>query len=92
VACFNDDGTPMAADLFPKPTLCVSCAKDSDPSKTNLCTLTRGDQQGEEVFVCFAYRPISPAVQREAVLRDLCEQAGIPYADEGWDDDAIVTL
>ncbi len=54
---FDDDGNEMNPDLVPKPALCVSCAKDEDPSEEILCTLNRLDQQGEDDFQCYAYQP-----------------------------------
>jgi hypothetical protein len=50
-----DDGAEIAPDLIAKPSLCVSCGKDDDPSEALLCTLIRLDQQGEDVFRCDAY-------------------------------------
>ena len=52
---FNDDGTEINPDLVPKPSLCVSCKKDGDPSEEVLRILTRADQQDEAEFQCFAY-------------------------------------
>ena len=54
---FRDDGTEINPDLISKPSLCVSCRKDQDPSEEILCTLTRADQQGEAEFECFAFEP-----------------------------------
>jgi len=52
---FNDDGTPLNPDLFPKPQLCLSCSKNDDPGEEILCTLNRLDQRDESLFKCFAY-------------------------------------
>jgi len=52
---FNDDGTPVNPDLMPKPSLCVTCKHDDDPTQENLCMLNRMDQQGERDFKCDAY-------------------------------------
>jgi hypothetical protein len=79
---FNDDGTEFNPDLMPLPDLCASCRKRDNPSQEVLCSLTRADGQNEEVFLCFAYEPESSDVSREAVLRDLCEQAGVDYPDK----------
>ena len=79
---FNDNGTEFNPGMAPLPDLCVSCRKRDVPSQEVLCNLTRADGQGEEIFLCFAYEPASPGVDREAVLRDLCEQAGVEYPDE----------
>jgi len=54
---FDDDGTELNPDLIPKPSLCVSCAKDGDPGEATLCHLNRLDQQGEPEFRCDAYEP-----------------------------------
>lgn len=52
---FDDDGNEINPDLIPKPSLCVSCKKDGDPSEELLCQLTRADQQDEDEFECFAF-------------------------------------
>ena len=54
---FDDDGNEMNPDLVPKPSLCVSCAKDGEPTQEILCHLNRLDQQDEPEFKCFAYEP-----------------------------------
>lgn len=54
---FNDDGTEINPDLVPKPSLCVSCKSDDDPSEEIFCILTRADQQNEAEFHCSAYVP-----------------------------------
>jgi hypothetical protein len=53
---FDDDGTPVNPDLFPKPSLCLTCKLDDQPSEQLLCNLTRLDQRQEEVFRCFGYK------------------------------------
>lgn len=80
---FNDDGTEFIPGLYPTPDLCVSCMNHEthDAEETLLCNLTRADQRGDEVFVCFAYQPISPSTDREEVLRELCKQAGAEYPE-----------
>ena len=80
---FDDDGTPINPDLIPVPDLCISCAKHNsrDAEDNILCALTRHDEQFDEVFLCFGYQPISPAIDREAVLRHLCDEAGVPYPE-----------
>lgn len=52
---FDNDGNEINPDLASKPSLCVSCAKDGDPSEEILCTLNRLDQQDEDDFQCEAY-------------------------------------
>ena len=83
---YNDDGTEFNPDLIPMPALCVSCSKRDDPEEEVLCNLTRADEQGEEIFLCFAYEPHSPEVDWEAVLRSLCEQAGVDYPESNEED------
>ena len=51
----DDDGTEINPDLIAKPGLCVTCAKDDDPSERPLCILIRLDQDGEDEFRCDAY-------------------------------------
>lgn len=53
---FNDDGTELNPDLYPKPQLCLSCKKDDDPDEDVLCNLNRLDQLDEPEFKCFAYK------------------------------------
>jgi len=52
---FNDDGTPFNPNLYPLPSLCMSCKKKDDPNEEILCGLNRMDQVGEKEFKCFAY-------------------------------------
>jgi len=54
---FHDDGTEINPDLIVKPSLCVSCKKDDDPSEEILCILTRADQVNEKEFRCDAFDP-----------------------------------
>jgi len=51
---FDDDGTKVNPDLYPKPQLCHSCKKNNDPNEELLCSLTRLDQRDESEFKCFA--------------------------------------
>ena len=44
-------------NLIVKPSLCVMCKKDEDPSEEIFCTLNRADQVGESEFHCGAYEP-----------------------------------
>ncbi len=89
---FNDDGTEFFPDLLPTPDLCVSCVSNetSDPGEEVLCNLTKADEQDDDVFICFAYRPISPNVNRADVLRELCKQAGVAYSEVDEDDSGPV--
>ncbi len=52
---FDDDGTEVNPDLFPKPQLCLSCKKNEDSSEEMLCNLNRLDQRNSSEFKCFAY-------------------------------------
>lgn len=52
---YDDDGTEVNPDLFPKPQLCLSCKKNDDMNEELLCNLTRLGQRNEEKFKCFAY-------------------------------------
>lgn len=54
---YLDDGTKVDPNLIPKPSLCISCIKDDDPSEEILCILTRIDQKDDSEFKCFAYQP-----------------------------------
>jgi hypothetical protein len=55
---FDDDGTEVNPDLYPKPQLCLSCKKDEDPNEEMLCNLNRLDQRDEDDFKCFAYEEL----------------------------------
>ena len=55
---YLDDGTKVDPNLIDKPSLCISCRKNNDPSEEIICTLTRIDQQGESEFICHAYSPM----------------------------------
>jgi hypothetical protein len=55
---FNDDGYEINTELIKKPSLCLTCVYNDDPSEELLCNMTRFDQQGEPEFKCFAYRKI----------------------------------
>jgi len=54
---YNDDGTKLNPDLYPKPGLCLVCSLNDDPSEEILCILNRLDQRNEEEFKCGAYQP-----------------------------------
>jgi hypothetical protein len=56
---YLDDGTEFNPDLFPKPSLCLTCRKNDDPNEELLCNLTRMDQRNEDEFKCFAYKKVS---------------------------------
>jgi hypothetical protein len=52
---YDDDGTRINPELIVKPSLCLSCKHENDPSQEMLCTLNRMDQQNEDDFKCGAY-------------------------------------
>jgi len=52
---FRDDGTPINAELVPKPSLCILCRKDDNATEEILCVLTRSDWQGSPEFICDAF-------------------------------------
>jgi hypothetical protein len=52
---YDDDGAEINPDIISKPTLCVSCKNDDDPTQAPLCILTRLDQQDEDGFECHAF-------------------------------------
>jgi len=54
---YDDDGTEINPELVPKPSLCITCKKDDDPSERMLCVMNRYDQVEENEFKCFAYEP-----------------------------------
>ncbi|MFK7899319.1 MAG: hypothetical protein AB8B61_01040 [Cyclobacteriaceae bacterium] len=55
---FSDDGHEISPELIKKPSLCLTCTKDHDPKEEPMCNMIRFDQQGEEEFICFAYRKV----------------------------------
>lgn len=57
---FDDDGTEVNPDLFPKPARCLTCAKNDiqDWEEELLCNLNRLDQRNEDEFNCGAYEKI----------------------------------
>jgi hypothetical protein len=58
MAYFDDDGTEVNPDLFPKPALCLTCRHNDDPNEELLCNLTRLDQRDEDEFKCYAYKKL----------------------------------
>ena len=52
---YNDDGTKINPELIVKPSLCLSCRHEDDPSQEMLCTLNRMGQEDEDDFKCGAY-------------------------------------
>lgn len=84
---YRDDGSEFNPGVQPAPDLCASCVGHETPDTEQdvVCNLTRADQLGTGVFVCFAYQPISANIDREEVLRELCKQAGMEYEEEPAD-------
>jgi hypothetical protein len=55
---FDDDGYEVNMNLIKKPTLCLSCRKNTQPREEMVCNLRRMDQTEGEEFECFAYEQI----------------------------------
>jgi len=55
---FDDDGYEVNTEMIKKPSMCLICVHNNDPKEELLCNMTRHDQQGEEDFVCHAYKNI----------------------------------
>ena len=55
MAYFDDDGNEINPDFYPKPGLCLICAKLNNPREKVLCTLNRIDQRYEKEFECHAF-------------------------------------
>lgn len=57
---FDDDGYEIISDLIKKPSLCLTCLKDSDPGPEDdiLCNLNRYDQRESDNFTCHAYEKL----------------------------------
>ena len=57
---FNDDGTEVFPELFPKPQLCLSCKKNEQTDEEEiLCNFTRLGQKNNLAFICYGYEPIT---------------------------------
>ena len=52
---FDDDGTEINPDFYPKPGLCLICKKLHEPREKIPCTLNRIDQRYEHEFKCGAF-------------------------------------
>lgn len=79
---FHDDGTEFNPDFIPKCGRCVTCKKNDDPKYEIPCNLTRADQD-EDIFICFAYEPNSPAIDGEAVLKEMKDYLDQKYGEHG---------
>ncbi len=58
MAYFNDDGTEINPDFYPKPGLCLICRKNTDKDEEILCALNRIDQRESHEFECGAFDPV----------------------------------
>ena len=49
---YDDDGTELYPDLYPKPALCLMCLhnEDDDPEEEVLCNLNRLDRRNKKDF------------------------------------------
>jgi hypothetical protein len=72
---FSDDGTEIDQTTVPIPPLCLSCLKNNDATEEVSCMINRMDQMNEtkngEQFLCFAYEPNDPSINKKKVLRDM---------------------
>jgi len=72
---FSDDGTEIDQTTVPTPPLCISCLKNNDATEEVSCMINRMDQMKEtkngERFLCFAYEPNDPSINKKKVLRDM---------------------
>lgn len=55
---YDDDGTKLNSDLYPRPGLCLMCRFNDDHDEEILCNLNRLDQRNEKEFECGAYIPL----------------------------------
>jgi hypothetical protein len=57
---FDDDGYEIQRELIKKPSLCLTCRKntDFDFEEEILCNLNRHDQRDSKTFECGAYETI----------------------------------
>lgn len=74
---FSDEGTEIDPLTVPIPALCNSCLKYNDAKEETPCLLNRMDQMDEirrgKRFLCFAYEPNNPSIDKEQVLRGMEE-------------------
>ncbi len=58
MAYFDDDGTEVDPDMYPKPGLCLVCKKLNDRGEEELlCNMNRLSQRNKRDFECGAYEP-----------------------------------
>jgi hypothetical protein len=53
---YDKDRGEQNPDQIIKPHLCISCAKNDDPSEEVFCILNRLGQQETDLFHCNAYQ------------------------------------
>lgn len=53
---FDDDGYEINTELIQKPSLCITCAHNSDSKQELFCNMTRYDQRNDDEFKCYTYR------------------------------------
>ena len=74
---FSDDGEEIDPLSVPLPALCSSCLKYNDAKEETPCLLNRMDQMEEirkgERFLCFAYEPNDPSLNKRQILREMKE-------------------
>lgn len=74
---FSDDGKEIDPLTVPLPALCMSCLKYNNAKEETPCLLNRMDQMEEmrngERFLCFAYEPKNPLIDKDKVLREMEE-------------------
>jgi hypothetical protein len=74
---FSDDGREIDPLTVPLPALCTSCSKYNDAKEEAPCLINRMDQMEEmrdgERFLCFAYEPKDPLIDKDKVLREMEE-------------------
>ena len=74
---FSDEGKEIDPLTVPIPALCNSCLKYNDAKEETPCLLNRMDQIDEmrngEKFLCFAYEPKDPLIDKEKILREMEE-------------------
>ncbi len=74
---FSDDGKEIDPLTVPLPALCNSCLKYNDAKEETPCLINRMDQMEEmrkgKRFLCFAYEPKNPLIDKDRVLREMEE-------------------
>jgi len=72
---YSDDGTEIDPTTVPIPSLCTTCRKMNDATEKVPCMITRMDQMQDvkngELFLCFAYEPNNPAIDKKKALQEM---------------------